>query len=107
MKKIKIITGIVAVVSIAAIAGFNVRINKPGNGLSTFSLANIEALALGGESTTGWYVVETSSTRKDNGIVVSETNVVECSEGGPSSSCTPSCTVRFKNGNNWTNWEPC
>jgi hypothetical protein len=107
MKKIKVITGIVAVVLIAAMAGFNVSINKQGNKLSAISLANIEALAQGGENTTGWYVVEISSTRKDNGNVVSETQVVECSEGGPSSSCTPSCTTRFKNGNSWTDWGPC
>jgi hypothetical protein len=60
MKKIKVITGIIAVVLIAAMAGFNVSINKQGNKLSAISLANIEALAQGenDNNNTTWQVGE-------------------------------------------------
>ncbi|GHV26574.1 hypothetical protein FACS1894176_07560 [Bacteroidia bacterium] len=104
----KIILGSIAVVAIAAMAVFNVNLNSQHiNNLSAVGLANIEALAQN-ESEPGWYIREIYSQTKDNGTIVSESEVVMCSKGGPSSSCTPSCRTRFKIGYGiWSDWQSC
>ncbi|GHT65307.1 hypothetical protein AGMMS50239_24760 [Bacteroidia bacterium] len=106
MKK-KILSGAVLLV-IAAGAVFNVNLNSQHiNNLSAVGLANIEALAQN-ESESGWYKREIYSQTTDNGTIVSESKVVMCSQGGPSSSCTPSCRTRFTQGNGtWGNWQSC
>ena len=104
----KKIFGGVLLLAIAAVAAFNVNFNmNENNKLSSLALANIEALA-SGEQNTGCYKVEVSSTRKDNGSVVSESENVDCTQGGPSTSCTKSCKIRFKDGSgNWGSWRSC
>jgi hypothetical protein len=105
MKK-KIFSG-VAVLAIAVVAALNVNFGMSNKeDMSLLTLANVEALAQ--EPNSGWYKVEITSTREDNGSVVSETKSVSCSKGGPSSSCTEGCQGRFKDGNgNWSSWRSC
>ena len=105
MKK-KILCSI-AIFVIAALAAFNIQMNTMDNKLSGISLSNVEVLAYGDPGSKGWYKVETKSSRYDNGSLVSETESVDCTEGGPSSSCTKSCKTRFRQGNGWASWQNC
>ena len=102
----KVILGSIASFAIVVAAVFNVNLNINNSNLSRVSLANVEALAQG-EVVSGWYKIEIFSTRKDNGSVVSETEAVECREGGPTPSCVASCKIRFKMGSGWGSWQNC
>lgn len=89
--------GIIAVVAIAAIAGYNTFTSQHDVKLSNLALNNIEALAFDGEVSgdqkfTVPYTEEISREDMGDYILVTYKSVVRCPHGGYAS-CTPSETT--------------
>lgn len=93
----KKIIGLIAIVAIAVVAGYNVYTSQNDVMLSDLVLNNIEALAFDGEGSGGTkftvpYTEEISREDMGDYILVTYKSVVRCPHGG-SESCTPSETT--------------
>lgn len=91
------VIGIIAIVVVAAVAGYNVYISQNDVKLSNLVLNNIEAFAFDGEGSGGTkftvpYTEEISREDMGDYILVTYKSIIRCPHGG-SESCTPSETT--------------
>ena len=96
-----------AIVAVAIFAGYNVyQSNNETEGMSDTMLANVEALAVKEDLTSGYDVLEQISDHYYNGELYRQSKITECYSGGKHE-CTRSSYNRYKNEDgSWGKWIP-
>jgi len=89
------------------VSAMNLVISKSSNDLANLVLATGSESG-DGSAWSGWTDDVQTSTHTSNGVVYKESEVTNCYENGPLSSCTPGCKYRLKLDNDtWDIWRNC